>query len=334
MTDLWTALDRIIASAPDANSLRLHGLGPIAAWRYRQRGEPVPPEIESLARGAVYASVTAAPLLRKVIDQLQQPVLVLKGPEIASRYPVHTLRTYGDLDLLVSDLPTAERSLLDVGFAEMNPDRKIEGHHHDSPLALGNLALMVELHRDPGWLRWLTPPSDSELFQSAVPSATGVDGAVALPDEQLALFLASHAWRHGPYMSLIHLIDIELLRQRTDPTEMTALARRWGIDRVWQHMCAMIDWQIYQQGAPPNALHRVWARHFADTRERTLLESYVGFWGRGLAAPTIPEQIDTVAHDLRFTLEAHSWQSRRYKMRRIALGVRNLGRPASHHLKG
>jgi len=40
MNDLWTALDRIIAAAPDAAALRTHGLGPIAAWRMRQRGEP------------------------------------------------------------------------------------------------------------------------------------------------------------------------------------------------------------------------------------------------------------------------------------------------------
>lgn len=334
MTDLWTALDRIIANAPDANSLRLHGLGPIAAWRCRQRGEAVPPDIDHLARGAVYASLTAAPLLRKVIDILQEPVLVLKGPEVARLYPERALRTYGDLDLLVSDLSSAERRLLDAGFAELMPDREIEGHHHDSPLGLGNLALMVELHRDPGWLRWLTPPSNAELFLSAVPSVTGVEGAYALPDEQLALFLASHAWRHGPYMSYIHLIDLELVRQRTNPDAIDRLARRWGMDKVWRQSCAMIDWNIYQSGAAPNAAHRWWARHMADTRERTLMEFYLGNWGRGLAAPTLPEQIETIAHDIRFNFTAHSWQSRRYKLRRILLGARSLSRPASQHLKG
>ncbi len=117
MNDLWTSLDRIIAAAPDANALRTHGLGPIAAWRMRQRGEPVPPEIERLALGAAYASVTATPLLQKVVDILQEPVLVLKGPEVARYYPHRNLRTYGDLDILVSDLPSAERRLIDAGFS-------------------------------------------------------------------------------------------------------------------------------------------------------------------------------------------------------------------------
>lgn len=334
MTDLWTNLDRIIGAAPDAGALRMHGLGPIAAWRMRERGEPVPADVDRLAHGAAYASVTAAPLLQKVIDILQEPVLVLKGPEVARLYPERTLRTYGDLDLLVADLPSAERKLLDAGFAELMPNRKLEGHHHDSPLGLGNLALMIELHRSPGWLRWLTPPSDAELLRVAVPSATGVDGAYALPPEPLALFLASHAWRHNPYLSIVHLVDIELIRRQTDPVAVMTLARRWGMDRVWTHLCAMIDWYIYQDGPVPGPVHRWWARHLHETREQTLLEYYLGSWGRGLAAPTPLEQVETIAHDVRFSFTAHSWQSRRQKLGRIAHGARSLARPASRHLKG
>jgi hypothetical protein len=96
----------------------------------------------------------------------------------------------------------------------------------------------------------------------------------------------------------------------------------------------MIDWYLYQEGAPPNAVHRWWARHLQDTRERTLLEFYLASWGRGLAAPTLPEQIETIACDVRFSFSAHSWQSRRQKLGRIALGARRLGRPASRHLHG
>ncbi len=218
--------------------------------------------------------------------------------------------------------------------AELMPGKKIEGHHHDSPLGFGAMALMIELHRDPGWLSWLTPPSDGELFRTSVPSATSVGGAHALPPEQLALFLASHAWRHGPYTSLIHLIDIELLRQHTDPARVLALAKRWGIEKVWLGLCAMIDWGIYQDGAAPGAVHRWWARHLDRQRERTLFEFYLATWGRGLAAPTLPEQLETVSRDVRFSFTAHSWQNRRQKIGRIAQGARSLGRPASRHLHG
>jgi hypothetical protein len=333
-TDLWTSLDRIIAAAPDAAALRTHGLGPIAAWRMRQRGESVPADIERLALGAAYASVTSAPLLERIVEILQEPVLVLKGPEVARLYPERNLRTYGDLDLLVSDLPAAERRLIDAGFAELMPGRKIEGHHHDSPLGLTGMALMIELHRDPGWLSWLTPPANVELLRAAVPSATRVAGALALPLEQQALFLASHAWRHGPYTSLIHLIDIELARQQTDSRTIAELAQRWGIERVWTHLCAMIDWFIYERGSPPGPVHVWWARHLEEKRERSLLEFYLASWGRGLAAPTVAEQVGTVARDVRFSFATHSWQSRRQKLGRIAKGARGLARPASTHLHG
>jgi len=334
MTDLWTSLDRIIDAAPNAAALRTHGLGPIAAWRMRVRGECVPDEIERLALGAAYASVTAAPLLQKVVDILQEPVLVLKGPEVARLYPERTLRTYGDLDLLVPDLPRAEQALIGAGFDELLPNHTIEGHHHDSPLGIGGLALMIELHRDPGWLGWLTPPSNAELLRGAIPSVTGVDGALALPLEQQALFLASHAWRHNPYLSIIHLVDIALVRQQTDPAAIMALARQWGIEHVWQHLCTMIDWFIYQEGDAPGALHRWWARHLDDTREQTLLEFYLAQWGRGLAAPTRREQMGAIVHDVRFSFTVHSWQSRRQKVGRIALGLRRLANPSSRHLKG
>jgi hypothetical protein len=193
---------------------------------------------------------------------------------------------------------------------------------------------MIELHRSPGWLSWLTPPSNAELMRGAVPSVTGVDGAFALPPVQQALFLASHAWRHNPYQSIIHLIDLELFRQQTDPLEVMALARRWGIERVWIHLCVMIDWFIYQDGETPSAMHRWWARHLQDSREKTLLETYLASWGRGLAAPTLGEQIETIATDVRFSFTAHSWQTRRDKLGRITLAARRMTAPASQHLKG
>jgi hypothetical protein len=52
MTDLWTNLDRIIGAAPDAGALRMHGLGPIAAWCLLERGKCVPEGVDRLAHGS------------------------------------------------------------------------------------------------------------------------------------------------------------------------------------------------------------------------------------------------------------------------------------------
>jgi hypothetical protein len=52
MTDLWTNLARIIGAAPDAGALRMHGLGSIAAWCLRERGECVTEGIDQLVHVA------------------------------------------------------------------------------------------------------------------------------------------------------------------------------------------------------------------------------------------------------------------------------------------
>lgn len=306
MMDLWTSLDRIIDAAPDSAALRTHGLGPIAAWRMRQRGEPVPKEIERLALGAAYASVTAAPLLQKVIDILQEPVLVLKGPEVARLYPERTLRTYGDLDLLVMDLPRAERALIDAGFTELAPGSKVPGKHHDSPLQFAGLALAIELHRDPGWLPWVTPPSHRELLSSPFESSTRVSGAVALSMEQQALYLANHAWRHGPYTSLIHLVDIELIRQQADPAAINALARSWGLERIWRHHCDAIDWFIYQNGSPPSPIHRLWARHLNTLDERSEFGFYISRIGKITGAPSATDRLEAIARYAEVSIKRRS----------------------------
>ena len=90
---------------------------------------------------------------------------------------------------------------------------------------------------------------------------------------------------------------------------------------------------VHQDGATPGAVHRWWGRHLHDTREQTLIEFYLASWGRGLAAPTFAEQIETVVNDVRFNFSAHSWQTRRHKLDRIALAARRLGAPSSRHLK-
>jgi hypothetical protein len=113
-----------------------------------------------------------------------------------------------------------------------------------------------------------------------------------------------------------------------------ALARSWGMERVWTHLCAMIDWYIYQDDHQvPGVLHRWGAHHLQDVGEQSVLRFYLANWGCGLAAPTCLEQIETIAHDVRFSFVTHSWQSRRQKLGRVAHGARSLARPASQHFK-
>lgn len=332
--NLWDNLDTVINEFPDASSLGAQGLGGIAAWRIRQRGEVVPEALARYERGAAFAAVTAAPLLTQIIQTLGEEVLVLKGPENAALYPARTLRTYGDLDLLVPDLLTAETMLTANGFhLSANPAHiEIYGRHHDSALVHPQLSLAIEFHRHPGWLAWSTPPSNRELFRSSVPSVTGVPGARALPPTWHILHLLSHAWRHNPYSSLIHLVDIEILRQHVDPDELQATATYWGLENVLSRTFAAIDRLIYREPIPESPLDRIWARHLREHRSQTLAEHFTGAWLKYIAAPTYVEQIEHTTADFRWSLSARPWQSKRMKAKRIAQGLISLNTPVKQYL--
>lgn len=49
-----------------------------------------------------------------------------------------------------------------------------------------------------------------------------------------------HAWRHGPFHSLFHLIDIELMKQEVEAGDIIRLAELWGLGRVWSSAEVML----------------------------------------------------------------------------------------------
>jgi hypothetical protein len=329
---LWRGLDRVLDAAPPDANLHVHGLGPLAAWRLRERGLPIPEALEEISRRSAYGTVTAAPMLERIRATIDGPIVLLKGPEVAALYPQPVLRPYGDLDLLVENPARAESRLVAAGFDLVGPaDRVVPEHHHDRPLRLKGLALAVELHRAPGWLSWQRRPSNPEVFLRAVPSVTGVGGVSAMPPADRALHLAAHSWRHGPYHSWVHLIDIALARETADPEEVTRLARPWGLTGVWEATCRAIDALFFDGGAWPSGIDRLWSRHLLAVRERTLIEYYAAFWLKGLAAPTLSDKAGAIFTDIRFSFTTHPWQTRGAKLKRIGQAFMRAGRPASEH---
>ncbi len=329
---LWAGLDRVLDAAPPGANLHVHGLGPLAAWRLRLQGETAPEALEEISLRSAYGTVTAAPLLQRIREAVEGPMVVIKGPEIAALYPRPALRPYGDLDLLVENLARAESQLVEAGFELVGPaDRKLPGHHHDQPLRLKGLALAIELHRNPGWLSWQRRPLNEEVFARSVASATAVEGVSAMPAADHALLLAAHSWRHGPYHSWVHLIDIALAREAADADEIERLAREWGLAGVWESSCRAIDAVFVDIGDWPKGIDRVWSRHLFAMRERSLLEYYAAYWLKGLAAPTARARSRAVFDDVRFSFTAHPWQTPRSKVKRIGAALLRARKPASEH---
>jgi Uncharacterised nucleotidyltransferase len=329
--DLWPAVDALVDRAPGQADLRAHGLQLVAAARLRALGRPVPEEFIVEERRAAIAALAVPALLRRARAAYGGQLMVMKGPEIALRYPDPALRPYTDVDLLADDAVAAQRALLAAGFQAIgSPDEDDIGHHL-RPLAWPGLPIAIELHRTPHWVEGLPLPPLRELFGAAEPTGLGVAGILAPAPHHHAVLLAAHAWAHEPLRRLIELVDVAAVTHGTDRTAPRTLARGWGCERVWHSTEVVVDALLYGAGRP--LALRTWARHLHDVRERTVFESRVQriagpAWGLPLAGVPWAVLDACTGHFRR-----HNGERWRTKLVRTGEVVRNVGRPRSEHDK-
>ena len=283
---IWAHIDRLIDSAPTPAGLRAHGIHLLAARRWRALGQPIPPDFLADERAAATAALAAQVLTARVRSVLTGPIALIKGPEVAARYPAPGLRPYSDIDLLVPDADEAQRTLLAAGFEELwDQDDHLETYHLP-PLRWPGLPLLVEVHSSVWWPRWARTPATAELLAAAIPSATAARGIMALPPAQHAVLLATHSWLHLPLRRLLDLIDVAVMAEGIDRADLDAQARAWGVDRLWTTTMRAID-AVLLGGATRSWPSRVWARHLAPPRDRLVVERILAMWlGPFWAQPT------------------------------------------------
>ena len=306
---LWDAVERLLAPASEEGALA-HQLAPLAAVVWRRRGRPVPASWLAEEREAAVRTLAVVPVLQAVRASCDGTLVLMKGPEIALRYP-ESARRFGDLDLLVPDARATYRQLLRGGFEEVGDPGLYHRLHHLRPLALRELPLSVEIHSAPKWPDRLAPPIPSEMIESAAPSAAGVDGILAPDPGRHALLLAGHAWAHEPLGSLRDLVDVAVMAAETEPHEIERIARAWGVDALWSTTSAAAA-ALFGEGARPMAL-RLWARHLSGVRERTVLEGHLQkwvscYWALPLAQ-AVGQSLSAVGHDLLRAPE-EGWKSK------------------------
>src|SRR4051812_20518114 len=141
---LWAAVDRLVDRAPRVEDLRAHRLHLLAARRLAILGEPLPDGLAEDRRAQVTKSLIAPLLLAAVREACDGEIVVLKGPEIAARYPDPATRPFNDLDLLVEDAAQVHRALKAAGFYEIGNPRLYENIHHLRPLLLPDLPIPIE----------------------------------------------------------------------------------------------------------------------------------------------------------------------------------------------
>jgi hypothetical protein len=324
---LWRSVDRLIDRAPSVADLHAHKLHLLAVARYRSLGRAVPDVLSTAAREATLTAFAAPLLLERVRALVDGPLVLLKGPEVAARYPGRALRPYGDLDLLVQDPVRVQRALIADGFTLVGDERLYREIHHLRPLHYPSYPLVIEVHARPKWIDTAPSPRIEELLESAVPAAVGVDGILAPAPAHHALLLAAHSWAHAPLGQLVQLVDVAALRAESSPLELATLARHWQIARLWEVTDAAAD-ALLLDGAKPWPL-RVWARNLEAVRHRTVLETHLERWLAGFSVLPFPQACRAVGRALGRDLRpepGETWDIKAQRTRR-AIGNAFVRRP-------
>ncbi|MDX6408870.1 MAG: hypothetical protein QOE13_1941 [Gaiellaceae bacterium] len=328
---IWGCVDQLIDQATTLTDLIEHRLELLAARRWRALGEAVPAELVERERGAALMTITAPLLLEKIRLAFAGPIVLFKGPEVATRYPDPSLRPYGDLDILVPDARAAQEALIAAGFQELGDPALFVDIHHLRPLALPPFPLLVEVHARPKWIDALEPPPAAELIAAAVPSRLDVDGISTLRPDHHALVLVAHAWGHEPLRRISELVDVAAMTENLDRDELQTLARKWKMERVWNTTLATADALLSNDSTPEPLPLRLWARNLPSTRSRTVFESHLERWIAGFWALPVRAALRAAASSAVRSFAPEEGETWGEKLARTRLAFRNASTPRSEH---
>ena len=195
---------------------------------------------------------------------------MLKGPEVAGRYPPGG-RGFGDIDLLTPDPDTTRRALIANGLRRRGGRARRPASRQAAHLARASAEA-----RAPSSINWpqrLRPPETAEIFEASIPSVIGVEGLRAPRATHHALILAAHSWEHRPLRIIRDLLDVALLSAESDARALAETAHRWGLGRLWRttHTAAA---SLFYGGRTSIPL-LTWARHLRDVRDYTVFEQHL-----------------------------------------------------------
>lgn len=325
--DLWPAVSTMLAGAtPDG--ARAHALGPLEAYRRTTVGAPIPEALAMEARMAAFAMLSVRPLLERIRRGCDGPIVLMKGPEVALRYP-GSARGFIDIDLLVPEPGRAHDQLRNVGFIETGAYQRFEPRHHLRPLQWPGLPLRVEIHGRVHWPDGLDAPAADAIIGAAVPSRLGVDGMLAPADAQHALLVAAHAWAHEPLWRVRDLLDVRVLSRPSERQTIERTARAWNVRRLWHITDRVTDAVLGTRRMPP--VVRPWAGHLLALRERNVLENHLrdlmsAYWALPVAS-ALAASAHAIAYDL-LPAPEEGWSD---KVSRILTASRNATKPLSQH---
>jgi hypothetical protein len=325
--DLWPAVNAMLLGATPEGA-RVHGLGPLEAFRRNAIGASVPDALAMEARMAAFAMLSVRPLLERVRRGCDGPLVLMKGPEVALRYP-GAARGFIDIDLLVPAPRRAHDQLREAGFIEAGDYEQFKPRHHLRPLHWPGLPLRVEIHGRAHWPDGLKAPAADSIIGYARPSRLAVEGILAPEDTQHALLVAAHAWAHEPLWRVRDLLDARALATPSTRRSIERMARAWNVERLWRITDRVTDAVLGMRRMP--LVVRPWAAHLLAVRERTVLENHLRDLMAAYWALPVVAAMATSAHAIAYDLLPAPEEGWSDKVSRMLTASRNAKKPLSQH---
>ncbi len=215
---------------------RPHRLLPVLAWYVRQHGIPVPPDIARVLTSAKYESTArsarAMEQLHEIGSEAQAPMMLVKGPVIATLYPQPWMRLYNDLDFLVPEesVPRVKKLLSRLGYRTSITGSRSS---HMPPFYPPKAGLRVEIHTSLSRRESREFLTFAQVKNHTTPFRE-VPGISTLSPEAHFLYLCEHnAGRHLFNNGLLSLFDTHFFTaQWQDEWEKAkTLAEKWRLER-------------------------------------------------------------------------------------------------------
>ena len=330
----WDRVDFLVDASPSLADIRAHGLQLFAAQRWRAAGRPLPGDLAHEVMQARWRTHTAPRALQAVRAACDGPIMLVKGPAVASLYPDPTLRPFVDIDLLVPDAHATQAQLLAAGFKVAgDPAHYPDDLHHLPPLYSPEHRIPIEVHSRLKWVDGLPAPSYAVLAAAARPGALGVDGIAVLAPAPHALVLAGHLWAHDPLTRLLRILDIAVMAAASDGDEIAALARGWRVERMWSSTVAAAESLFGRDRGPYTWPLRTWARGLTRGREPSVAELHLSRLLTPLAIhPPVPAA-RALAAAVRGFVVPHDDEPWGRKLARTAQQIARPGMRRSEHLE-
>lgn len=223
--------DSLIAAA------RFHRIAPLVYRTLAVCGSPQADLLAADRRGAVIHHIRVSAVLAEIAHALDGlPWAVFKGPVLSEfAHPVPGLRTYKDVDILVSpaQLREAAQRLFDSGWNVVDSDADLRNPDIGGELRLASRAgVLLDLH----WamvvtrsLRQLFPTDSEALLERRVPAQIGPASLAVLDPLDATVHTLQHAALAGG-VRLLHLLDADQTVRRNvqDWNELCERAKSWG----------------------------------------------------------------------------------------------------------